>query len=403
MQLRGAFAADVSGDVPVKVWPVTDTPESMFYERSIGAIAGPSGVGKSNITFKLAADFSRTYGPVIFSNLEDDPAVQKYRLEANGADMAKVLLATFKLPRDLRDLESHIAYLGAKVCIFDTTEKTLGPTGSKWGAYLADLRTVLENTDCMALFVHHTLKSVPKNADWQALLGGYTSGLGGSARTVHLVGKRPGMADQLLLVPAKDSNAPPGDAIAFDFDTVDFTMSDGRMAEIPRLSIAEKGIKVTNLADVVNVRGEASQRGPTNEKVMEAQEFLTKALANGPVPVADHYRCDSTGNLFSVGHVRMHSKADGSAGMCPCCDGSATDQAGISTLAQMAGVSNASLKRAYLNLECGSDRRGVKETSMVYRFLAETHPAWNAQELANVTMHPNATAGEFRPTIQTTI
>ena len=365
--LRGILAADVTGDLPSKFWPDDDA--ALFYERSIGVVAGPSGMGKSLSTVKIGADVSRTGGAVIYCNAEDDEVMQRYRFEAAGADLDRVLFATFIFPEDLDALEYAIRATGAKLCVFDTAEKHLNAPVARWSHPLRQCHKLMERTGCTAIFVHHTNKNVRKSADWRAAIGGATSGLVGTARSVALFGVRPDDPSQRLLCPVKDSYDETPRAIAFEFLVEEFEKKDSDDAfEVAYFGIVERNIHVTNPTELVVIQGDGdTKRGPSPEKAAEAAAFLTDALQYGAQPVKDAYRCPGCGH-YSVRHIASVN------GACPECNGPVTEVEGLETLADAAGISWGTAKRAKQALEVESARKGFGPMSLNYWRLPDGHP-----------------------------
>jgi AAA domain len=383
--IRGTIAATVKGDVPTKFWP--DTNEPLLYQRSICLAAGPSGVGKSLITVKLAADLTRTAGKVIYCNAEDDPVIQAFRLSASGADMAKVRLGDFVIPDDLDALELAIRYDAAKLVVFDTAEKHINAPIQRWAKPLMQLGHVLKATDCSAMFVHHTNKNVKKNADWRAAIGGATAGLIGTARSIALVGKRPDDAAQIVFCPVKDSYDETPRALAFEFATEEFDQSDGRSVEVSYMRLAEKGLAITNPVSLVHVAGDGDgdgKHGPSPEKAAEAAEFITETLADGCRPVKDVYRCKANPDSTSTpndpsrkcGHASIKT-FEAAGECCPGCGGEMVGVIGLESMAEAASISFHTVKKAKVAISVPSGVKGFGATRINYWRLPDGHPSLN--------------------------
>lgn len=380
--MRGDFAANVTGDIPGRCW------HDMLYERSIAAVCGPSGVGKSTIVTRIVADFSATVGNVIYGNAEDDRVMQRFKLEAAGASMDKVRLASYVITAesDMDELEYAIIAQKVKLVVFDTAAKHIDGPMQRWDRPLVALHHMLQRVDCMALLVHHTNKNVKKSMDWQGAVGGATAGLIGTVRTLALVGKRPDNPDHVLYCPAKDSYAPAADAIAFEFQTEDLIQANGDLIEVPYMTIAEKGVKVANKTALVVVQGEGDgKKGPAPEAAAAAAQFLQETLANGPHPLNDVYLCktnpDSTKNpddkdwkSRDCGHMAVHT-VEAAGGKCPGCDGKVTQIEGIKSKAEAAMVSMGTIKRAKGPLMIDTDCKGFSKDRVQYWSLPDGHPS----------------------------
>ncbi len=372
MAVRGRLAADITGDIPAKFW------NDCLPEKSVCAVAGPSGVGKSLIVSTITADISRTVGTVIYGNNEDDPVIQRCRLEAAGADMQKVVMESFNIVTDLDDLAETVMYHKAKFVVFDTAQKHMGIPMQRWDIPLKELASLCQKLDFTAMLVHHTNKSVAKNADWRSAIGGSTAGLTGTARSIALIGQRPDNPSQVLYCPVKDSNDETPLAIAYEFDTEDFDQSDGRTVSVAYMIESERDIKVVNKTALVFVQGSGDgKRGPAPEQAAAAAEFLTDLLAHGPVAVNDHILC-STNPLGVGGDCGLfHADHDGA---CPDCGGPTHGQLGIKSLASESEVSFGTAKRAKAALTIESSRKMDKHSkggkrSVVFWRLPDGHPS----------------------------
>jgi hypothetical protein len=371
--LRGTLAANVTGNIPERFWP--DEESACLYRKEITLLAAPSKVGKSQMSLRIAADFTidgnedGTGGFVIYCNLEDALPIQRYRFEAAGADMDKVLFTTFALGSELRILEDHIQHYGAGLIVFDTAVKHLTRGGrripeSQWGTVLTDLREVCQRNDCAALLIHHTKKGVAKSADWRDAVAGQVGHLTGTARAIALGGKRPDDPTQVVYCPVGDSYAEAPLAVSFTWHEADFTQADGKQVTVSYLKVADTGIEIPNPTLLVHITGEDVKRGPTAEQAAAAGEFIIGALANGPMPVDDHDVC-TCGTVVRLGDACS-------------CGGVTTSRFGLKSLAEDDDVSWGTLKRAKASsafnfIENG--RKGFGKGSLPYWKLPDGHPA----------------------------
>lgn len=360
-------AADIDGDVPEPFW------HGLFAGRSVNAIAGPSGVGKSTITVKVAADMSHHF-PVIYCNFEDDKVVQRMRLEAAGADLDKVFLSTYDVVHDLETIRYDMQSLGSKLIILDTAEKAISAPMQRWGRPLdLLLHEVLEPLEAAAIFVHHTIRTLKQGASWHAAIGGSTQGLAGTSRGVLLCGVRPDDGSQVLVCPVKNSYGETGKAVAFDRDVESLTQANGDEVDVPYMVLAETGIMVADPVSLVRVAGDKNgRRGPSPERAAEAADFLRDNLADGPLPVNTCERCTRCLAHFSTKHV------EGNGGACPDCSGPTLSIDGLKQRAENDAVNFHTIKRAKAALAIESGRKGAKEKSVPFWRLPDGHPALNA-------------------------
>jgi hypothetical protein len=359
--MAGILAADISGEIPTPFW------HGLLYHGLCNTVAGPSGVGKTQVVSRIVADVTRTGGMVSYSP-EEAPVIIAYRLKAAGADMSKVLVDDYILPRDLARLESDILVHGLTLVVFDTAEKHLDVPMGQWGKKIfKPLEAICYRTGCAMLFIHHTVKNLKKSASWQAALGGHTAGIAGSSRSVILVGKRPDNAEQLLAAQCKNAYGPESDAVAFEFDQETFQQPNGDPVDMSFVHLAEKGIKFTNPVSLCIIQGDAEKKGPSPEMLAAAAEFLTLTLADGPVPVEDSNLCPDHGHIhMDVGTCNVKG-----------CTRDLRTVLGLKSMAQDADISHGTLKRARAALEIVASRKGAGKGAVPYVRLPDGHPAIN--------------------------
>lgn len=356
MSVNRINAADVTGDVPGKLW------HDCLYEGLVTTVAGPSGGGKSLIAVKLVADLTVAGHSVIYCP-EEDPLMLSYRLRAAGADLTKVIIASYIVPRDMPALEADILAESVKLVVFDTAMKHIDGPMQRWDKPLDALDRVAYRTRCSFLFLHHTNKNVKKSATWHAAIGGASGGLAGTSRKVHLVGPRPDDANHILMANVKDSYGPEADAIAFEFHEEEFDQSDGSQVSVSHVGIAEKGVKLDNKTEIVCVAGGGEKKGPNPEQLAKAAEFLTETLKFGPVPAGFHNVCAS------------HGACGQDSDVCPTCGGNVTAQNGVRQLGEDQDISWGTIKRARPHLKIENSRKGAGKGSVPYMRLPDGHPA----------------------------
>lgn len=367
--IRGRWANEVDPTPPERFW------HDRFYFGAISAIAGPSRSMKSTFTAKIAADFSNECGPVLFDNLEDVESISRMRLEAAGADMDKVRLANYAIPSDLKALEADIIAGGFKLVIMDTAAKHINApifkSTDKTARILVPLSKMFERTGAALLLVEHSLKHTRTFSDPLAAI---PDGLARTVRTGVLFGYDPNDGDRRCAAWVKDSWAQEPTPMAFDIDIEDASDEDedDDSAEERRgavvLRIADDDYSVPDPLALVRItqgRGE----GESAAKKAEAAEFLTKTLANGPIPVRDCEYCSQHG------HVRE------SQGGCPvkgCSAGSLKGAPGLQTLAESEGVSWRTIRRAKdaIGVEI-LKKTGVGKGGLAYWRLPDGHPMLN--------------------------
>lgn len=348
-KLPGVFASDLSGDVPVPFW------HGSFYPGLINTVAGKSGGGKSTIVARVVADLTLQGKNVIWA-AEEDPLFVTYRIRAAGGDTSKVRFHKFMLPTDLNILRECILADNAAMVVFDTAEKHINAPQMRWGKVLDKLDPVAYETGCAMLFIHHVNKNVKKTSDPLSSLGGHIAGIGGSSRMVFLVGPNPQDNTETALCRIKNAYGKcEYDAITFATDVEEFDQSNGTTVEVAHASISQKDVKIVNPIELVISTGHGESRGPTPEQLTAACEFLTKLLADGPVPVSDAHRCPTHG----------HFSQDTAA--CPTCNGPLLLVTGAKTAAEDADLTwHGAVKRGRKHLEIEISRKGSGKGSVPY-------------------------------------
>jgi hypothetical protein len=183
------------------------------------------------------------------------------------------------------------------------------------------------------------------------------------------------------MVPVKDQFDEPSPAVAFEFEQEDFDFTiNGKSVQRPvsYLTVAEKGVKIGNPVEVVYLQGENGQRGPSQEKRIEAMEFLTEALKDGCRPVKDAWRCDANPNGDGNGGCGyIAGKVGAEKGQCPYCGSSISMIRGLQEDAEGQGISWGTVKRAAPALPVVSAPKGsssAKSGVLHYWRLPDGHP-----------------------------
>src|SRR5438445_298894 len=120
------LASEIDGNIPEKFWP--DEADAMLYAGELNFTAGPSGVGKSLLTVRRAADLTCEGRHVLYVNHEDSELMQRFRFEVAGADLSRVFFTQLRIPSGLQRLRTIIEEHDIVLAVFDTALKTIeGP------------------------------------------------------------------------------------------------------------------------------------------------------------------------------------------------------------------------------------------------------------------------------------
>jgi hypothetical protein len=327
--LRGKWAVEAADELPPRLW------RDRLYVGTASAVCGPSGTLKSTFALKVAAEVSRTVGPVIVCMGEDGESVVRHRLEAAGADMAGVRLADYFLPYDLAELERDISSMGAVLAIFDTASKYLDvpihKSADKTARVLMPVTRMLERTGCHLMLVEHSLKHT---RGFSSPLAAIPDGIARTIRTGILFGFDPDDADRRAAAWVKDSYAEAPLGMAFSIDD-SYEVDDGSGAE-PRKIVAVKleddSYEVPDPLRLVAVQG-GRGTAETAQARAQAAQWLVEKLSVAPMPVRDCDVCPTDG------HVRAK-------GSCPVCNGAVTGVTGLESMAEADGVKWRTIRRA---------------------------------------------------------
>jgi hypothetical protein len=257
--------------------------EQRIARAVITLIAGRPGQGKSLFTSWLAAHVTQGGDRVIFSNLEDlEGETTRPRLRVAGADLSKVSFWTPDLgtPEGLAKLEAVVNALKVKLLIIDPVSGHLTRRQMDSRVSINPIRDLCQRTGLSIVAIHHTRKSLPKNAhpiDW---VKGAGDGFLAAARMVYVFGRNVDDADERLLVHAKTNISQEG-SMTFAFDLAE-TEIEGKATEIGRLLLVDPLSEVSPVK-IADDRPGKKGGGDDSTKKAVASEWLTSVLMFGEV------------------------------------------------------------------------------------------------------------------------
>lgn len=259
----------------------------------LSLLDGDPGQGKSALATDLAARKStgrpwpdgeecKAGGAVICSAEDGEADTIRPRLDAAGADPAKVLaLATtldsdgndrlLSIPEDLDVIRQGIERVGAELVIVDPLMAFLS---GEYNAHkdqdvrraLAPLAKLAEDTGAAVVVIRHLNKATGGNVLYR---GGGSIGIVGAARSALLVAKHPEDEQRRVLAPLKSNLAKPPPSLAFV------------------LTEAANGAVRVEYQGETSHTADALLAGPTDPEersaMDEAMEFLRDTLDRGPV------------------------------------------------------------------------------------------------------------------------
>ncbi len=202
---------------------------------NVAILDGDPGCGKSLITLDLAARLStgRPWpdgaagpgpAPVILLCAEDVDAIIIARLNALGADLARVFLwprltdpGLPRLPADRKRIEEAIVETGAKLVIIDPImaflDRSVTPNSDASVRRILDpMAQLAERRRCVILLVRHLNKDDGSHALYR---GGGSIGFTAACRLAWLAGRDPRMAERLVLAQQKNNCAPRSPSLAY--------------------------------------------------------------------------------------------------------------------------------------------------------------------------------------------
>jgi len=277
------------------LWP------QRFAKGKYSLLAGPPGLGKSQITCSMAAIITTggvwptsrdrcEVGSVIFITCEDDPEdTIKPRLEATGADMERCYFldhtrtfdgdgnpvrATFNLNRDVGKLEEMVDYVGNVSAVFidPITAYSAGSDSFKTTdvrAMLAPIQELAQEQSFAFIAVSH-----PNKDTSQAALDRITgsNAYGAAARAAYLIYEDKDEPGKRMMLPAKNNIG--NDTEGFSYSIQGYTTSDGYLTS----RVVWSDELVSRKAQDMTQHG-----GDGASAIDEAIDFLKEELSAGPV------------------------------------------------------------------------------------------------------------------------
>jgi putative DNA primase/helicase len=253
----------------------------------ITLVAGKPDQGKGLFAAHVAAEISRAGGNVLYSAAEDSEGLMtRPRLEAAGADLDRVHLWRFQLPRHGKEMGQYVVDMDIDLIVMDPVARHLSGGISRHsdniGSVLKPMTDLIEVTGTSVLLVEHALKRVPKSGHPLDAIGGSSSGLPAAARAAFVFGRDPADDDRRIIAPAKFNLGEWPMAMAFELDTQELD----KVGEIPYLLFDEE--MEYDAMQLFATRQQPGKRGAPNDKRAAAAEWLTTYLAeNGPTSAGD--------------------------------------------------------------------------------------------------------------------
>jgi RecA-family ATPase len=267
-------------------------------------IGGQPGMGKSQIALKLAAavttgtglpdgsSVDRLGSVIVLANEDDAARTIRPRLDAAGADIAKVHLVEgvaregeqvdhFQLDTDVAALRAKTEEIGdVKLIIIDPPSAYLGP---KVDAYkesdvrriLAPLGQLANDTGALVLLVVHLNKRTDGGA--QQRFGGSTAWIA-APRAAFLVAEEEATRRRYML-PVKNNLG--NDRLGFEYRVAE-TILNYRSGPIKAPFIEWLGTSNRSVGELLN-----PPKPKDTSALDEAKEFLNSQLAGGTKPAAD--------------------------------------------------------------------------------------------------------------------
>ena len=359
--VSGVTAADVERQPVERFW------RGRFIRGSLNLLVGPPKSGKSLGVIEISADWTGRDGPVILSSA-DPPAVQRDRVEAARADVRRVRLVGYRLPRDLEQVEEDVREWSALhsekpvLVTLDGGSNQLPRHAAQLEDTLAALDALLERTGATAILVTDALR-VAVSAD---PLTAMPAILASRARSIAFFVYDPADHGCRLCVWAADQYGEPPPPLALEFAGVDLPYAEAQ-AFVSSLLVREHDGAVPNPIELLVPRG---AKGPAlfDAELAEAAEWLTNLLAAGPMAVEQN-----------VGMCPTHGHVACDGGCCPACRGMATQCVSIKSEARDSSVSWAAIRRAETAIGIQKERhfplgRKRPEGSLAYWRLPDGHP-----------------------------
>jgi len=246
-------------------------------------VAGRPDQGKGLFAAHVAADVSKRGGNVLYSAWEDDYGIMtRPRLEASGADLNRILLWRFQLPRQQDELAALVVEHDIQLVVIDPFSAHLVGV-SKHAENIRKVTNPLsglaEDTKCSMLIIEHALKKVAPDAHPLAAIGGSSSGLPAAARAGFIFGVDPDDSDRRILGVAKLNLRDKPKALSFDTDVKEL----GMLGDIPFMALqGETDFDVRRLLAGGGAPGKVGRRP---DKRAAVSEWLGEYLHNAGKPV----------------------------------------------------------------------------------------------------------------------
>lgn len=218
----------------------------------LSIVAGRPNQGKGLFVAHMAALVSRDGGNVLYSAAEDSRALMtRPRLEAAGADLSRVFLTRFQLPRHFEEVAQTVREHDIELIVMDPFAAHLSGGISRHSdnvrEVLNPLCDLLEETATACIIVEHVLKRVSVRSDPLNAIGGTGSGLPAASRVAYIFGSNPDDDDQRILAPAKFNLGAKPKCFAFETDIVDvegagempFLLEDGEVSAFNSMRLFE--------------------------------------------------------------------------------------------------------------------------------------------------------------------
>lgn len=277
----------------------------------IGALTmlvGDPGLGKSQLTARLAQMVTSTGGNVVLASAEDSPAHTIVpRLEAAGADLGLVhhvalvdehgVEGDIRLPEDIASLRAQIEAIGGIDLL--VIDPVMAHLGGKIDSYkdadvrkaLAPLAQFAQDFDCAVVAVAHLNKGASTNATHRV---GGSIGFAAAARSVLMLGREPhdasGRGPERILANTKNNLGPEAPSLRCTIEEVLVkpVVADGHLrqplATTSRIVIGDES-EVTGAQLLAASSGDPN--GGPRTAVDEAEQFLLARLGSGPVRSKD--------------------------------------------------------------------------------------------------------------------
>jgi hypothetical protein len=263
----------------------------------VTVLDGDPGLGKSTLTLDLAArvttgrpmpdDTPSTQGGVVLLSAEDDTSdTIRPRLEAAGADLARVAVFSAvadrdgerlpEIPLDLSHLEHAINTMGAVLVIVDPLMAFLSPGVNSHHDQdvrraLAPLAKLAERSRAAVVVVRHLNKGAGGTSP--IYRGGGSIGIIGAARAGLLLARDPDDDERRVLAVSKCNLARPADALSFEL-----------MASISgAVRVGWRGASGHTAEALLAAPADSGERSALDE----AKAVLHEILERGPVPVPE--------------------------------------------------------------------------------------------------------------------